>query len=154
MGALDIVESPPSPADSADDSVRTQRIREHHNESLMRKESLHAIVGCVAADMAELEQLLRRAVLDRFQGGTATVEEIEECKPTIDLLMRANKLFIQDCRLEGQLAKELAENSSPRPRESASEEIARCAPTRPGGCDATDGAPEASSESTPEVADA
>jgi hypothetical protein len=107
----------------------------------------------MTADVAELEQRLARVVLHHLHG-TATVEEIEELKPVIDLTMRAVKLFAQNCRLEDQLAKELLANASPGPRAPASEEIASCAPTRPRGCRSIDGAPEASCEPTSEVTEA
>jgi hypothetical protein len=170
MNALDFMDSPPSQETAADDDaarrsdrgksrsrtsrVRRQKIREYRSESLTRTSPLSATIGCVTADLLELEQGIGRAVLDRLRDGAATVEEIEEYKATIDMMMRAAKLAAQNCRLEGQLAKELQENSSGGPHESASEEIASCAPTRPRDCDATDGVPEASREPTPEVADA
>jgi hypothetical protein len=169
MDTPDMTEFPPSPAEpteadavcgasrglprSRQSRVRRQRIREHQSESLKRTNAMLATIGCITADLAELEQRIARAVLHRLHGGTATVEEIEEYKPTIDMMMRTTKLVAQNCRLECQLVKELLANSPPGPRESASEEIARCAPTRPRDCDSTDGSPAASCEPTPEVAD-
>ena len=167
MDTHDIIESPPSPAEpteadaacaadrglsrSRQSRVRRQRIREHHSESLTRTAPLSATIGCVTADLLELEQGIGRAVLHRLHGGAATVEEIEECKPAIDMMLRAARFVAQNCRLESQLAKELMANTSAAPRESASEEITSCARTRPRGCESSEGQSPASSGGPPEV---
>jgi hypothetical protein len=87
--------------------------------------------------------------IERNRRKVVEIDEIEEHKPAIDLALRTTKLATQICRLESELLKD----SPAAPPESASEEIASCAPNSPDGCESADVSPEGTSEPTDEVAE-
>jgi hypothetical protein len=142
------------PSRSLESRIRRQKIREHHTTSLTRTDTRASTFGCVTADLLEIEHIVGGVVLRLLRGRAVAIDEIEECKPAIDLVLRVTKLATQTCRLETEPPKDSPENSPAALPESASEEIANCAPTLPGGSESSEVTAEGSSDLTEEVADA
>jgi hypothetical protein len=96
---------------------------------LTKADPLAALLECVNSDLMELEHGLGRAVLRQLRDPALTMDEIEEYRPAIDLMLRATKQIAQNRRLESDLGKNPAGQQYDL---SAGEGIASCAPTRNG----------------------